>query len=52
MSYQEPNFQSSCCSDSSCCGPSTPQTRSVPKIGRNSPCVCGSELKYKKCCGQ
>lgn len=23
-----------------------------PKIGRNSPCPCGSEKKYKKCCGQ
>ena len=20
------------------------------KIGRNDPCPCGSELKYKKCC--
>lgn len=23
-----------------------------PKIGRNSPCRCGSGLKYKKCCGK
>jgi SEC-C motif-containing protein len=22
------------------------------KIGRNDPCVCGSGLKYKKCCGK
>jgi len=22
----------------------------MPKIGRNDPCVCGSGLKYKKCC--
>ncbi len=22
------------------------------KIGRNSPCPCGSDLKYKKCCGK
>ena len=22
------------------------------KIGRNSPCPCGSEKKYKKCCGR
>lgn len=22
------------------------------KIGRNEPCVCGSGLKYKKCCGK
>ncbi len=21
-----------------------------PKIGRNTPCPCGSGLKYKKCC--
>jgi len=21
-----------------------------PKIGRNSPCPCGSGKKYKKCC--
>ncbi|MGB8720870.1 MAG: SEC-C metal-binding domain-containing protein [Desulfobacterales bacterium] len=21
------------------------------KIGRNSPCPCGSGKKYKKCCG-
>ena len=20
------------------------------KVGRNDPCVCGSELKFKKCC--
>lgn len=30
--------------------------KSVPaisqKIGRNDPCPCGSEKKYKKCCGQ
>jgi len=24
--------------------------RSVPKIGRNAPCPCGSGKKYKKCC--
>ncbi|KAB3540995.1 SEC-C domain-containing protein [Alkaliphilus pronyensis] len=22
------------------------------KIGRNEPCICGSEKKYKKCCGK
>lgn len=22
------------------------------KIGRNDPCPCGSEKKYKKCCGR
>ncbi len=25
--------------------------RSVPKVGRNAPCPCGSGTKYKKCCG-
>lgn len=25
--------------------------RSDRKIGRNAPCPCGSEKKYKKCCG-
>lgn len=26
--------------------------RSKSKVGRNDPCPCGSEKKYKKCCGQ
>lgn len=26
--------------------------RSAPKVGRNSPCPCGSGKKYKKCCGK
>ncbi len=25
--------------------------RAAPKIGRNDPCPCGSEKKFKKCCG-
>lgn len=25
--------------------------RAAPKIGRNDPCSCGSQKKYKKCCG-
>jgi uncharacterized protein YchJ len=24
--------------------------RDKPKIGRNEPCSCGSDKKYKKCC--
>jgi preprotein translocase subunit SecA len=28
------------------------QNASQPKIGRNSPCPCGSGKKYKKCCGK
>lgn len=27
-------------------------TRTVEKIGRNEPCPCGSNKKYKKCCGK
>ncbi|HRR26313.1 MAG TPA: preprotein translocase subunit SecA [Acidobacteriota bacterium] len=26
--------------------------RSVPKVGRNDPCPCGSGKKFKKCCGR
>ncbi|MGA0368661.1 MAG: preprotein translocase subunit SecA [Kiritimatiellia bacterium] len=29
-----------------------PQTREMPKVGRNDPCPCGSGKKYKKCCGE
>ena len=29
-----------------------PSSRSMPKVGRNDPCPCGSGLKYKKCCGK
>ena len=36
-------------------GPS-PSTETVirqkKKVGRNSPCPCGSGRKYKKCCGR
>ena len=28
-----------------------PQPASGPKQGRNEPCNCGSDKKYKKCCG-
>lgn len=28
-----------------------PLVRETPKIGRNDPCSCGSQKKYKKCCG-
>jgi hypothetical protein len=24
----------------------------VPQIGRNDPCPCGSDRKYKRCCGR
>jgi SEC-C motif-containing protein len=26
--------------------------RDQPKVGRNDPCPCGSNKKYKKCCGK
>ncbi len=29
-----------------------PVVRDAPKIGRNDPCSCGSQKKFKKCCGQ
>lgn len=29
-----------------------PKPLTVTKIGRNAPCTCGSDLKYKKCCGK
>lgn len=29
-----------------------PQGRSMPKVGRNDPCPCGSGQKYKKCHGK
>ena len=31
--------------------PPKPIRRKGEKIGRNDPCPCGSEKKYKKCCG-
>ncbi len=32
--------------------PKEPIRRTREKIGRNSPCPCGSGKKYKKCCGR
>ena len=29
-----------------------PVRRESPKVGRNDPCPCGSNKKYKKCCGK
>jgi len=29
-----------------------PKPLTVTRIGRNDPCSCGSDLKYKKCCGK
>jgi preprotein translocase subunit SecA len=36
---------------SSSLAPQTPRRRTLPKVGRNDPCPCGSGKKYKKCCG-
>ena len=44
--------QQPCCNDSNCCNTPEPYTRSYPKVGRNSPCPCGSGYKFKKCCGK
>ena len=32
--------------------PTTPMRRVIPKVGRNDDCPCGSQKKYKKCCGK
>ncbi len=29
-----------------------PFVRKDVKVGRNDPCPCGSEQKFKKCCGK
>ena len=29
-----------------------PVRRSIPKVGRNEPCPCGTGKKYKNCCGR
>jgi uncharacterized protein YecA (UPF0149 family) len=31
--------------------PAPQYVRETPKIGRNEICPCGSNKKYKKCCG-
>ncbi|MFC1621465.1 preprotein translocase subunit SecA [Candidatus Omnitrophota bacterium] len=32
--------------------PPAQHKREEPRVGRNDPCPCGSNRKYKKCCGQ
>ncbi|MBI4794169.1 MAG: SEC-C domain-containing protein [Deltaproteobacteria bacterium] len=32
-------------------GETPPAARRAPKVGRNEPCPCGSDRKFKKCCG-
>jgi uncharacterized protein YecA (UPF0149 family) len=29
-----------------------PRTIKATKVGRNEPCPCGSNKKFKKCCGK
>lgn len=29
-----------------------PIVRQLPKVGRNDDCPCGSQKKFKKCCGK
>ena len=29
-----------------------PMVRQTPKVGRNDECTCGSQKKFKKCCGK
>ena len=33
-------------------GNMTTSRRTMPKIGRNDPCPCGSGKKFKQCCGK
>lgn len=33
------------------CEAPVPYVRTMPKVGRNDPCTCGSGRKFKKCCG-
>ena len=32
--------------------PNRPVRRNEPRVGRNDPCPCGSNKKYKQCCGK
>ena len=43
----------SCCSSSCGCEPQNGTIKyEGRKIGRNEPCPCGSNRKFKKCCGK
>lgn len=33
-------------------GPASQGAATMPRVGRNDPCPCGSGKKYKKCCGR
>ncbi|MEP4889707.1 MAG: SEC-C metal-binding domain-containing protein [Aliiglaciecola sp.] len=52
-SSENQKVEDSCCSNTSCCPPAQGTIkREHPKVGRNDPCICGSEKKFKKCCGK
>lgn len=34
------------------CSHSNVSIRNTTKVGRNDPCPCGSQKKFKKCCGK
>lgn len=45
--------EASCCSNETCCGPQNGTIKyDDRKIGRNESCPCGSNKKFKKCCGK
>jgi len=48
------NTHDSCCDDGPNCSRESmdPIKRVRPKVGRNDPCICGSQKKFKKCCGK
>jgi hypothetical protein len=48
-SFQEDFFKKL---KSSCEAPTRPVRKKQKKVGRNQPCICGSGVKYKKCCGK
>ncbi len=39
------------CREEASSGEPPVETTSIGKVGRNSPCPCGSGRKFKKCCG-
>jgi hypothetical protein len=48
IEYLEPKYLESFRTDGTMKGETVRKT--LPKVGRNDPCPCGSGKKYKKCC--
>ena len=48
IEYLEPKYQQSFRTDGTMKGETVRKT--LPKVGRNDPCPCGSGKKYKHCC--